>query len=160
MAGVGFDAHVAACFDRDLSGRRRLSGYIRVAARELLTYRSQTYRIHGHPGGTARRALLVTIANASQFGNGARIAPGARVDDGRLDLVVVEERSRATTIAALPALFTGRIARVAGVSIRQVEQVTIEADCPMDFHVDGEPATGGTRLEARVHPAALQVCVG
>jgi hypothetical protein len=29
----------------------------------------------------------------------------------------------------------------------------------MVFHVDGEPADGGTRLEVRVHPAALQVAV-
>ena len=27
------------------------------------------------------------------------------------------------------------------------------------FHVDGEPVQGGTRLEARVHPGALKVCV-
>jgi YegS/Rv2252/BmrU family lipid kinase len=159
VAGVGFDAHVAACFDRSLAGRRRFSGYVRVSARELATYQPRQYRISGDATHATRRALLVTLANSSQFGNGARIAPGARVDDGLLDLVVVEERSRFRTLCALPALFTGHIARVRGVSIQQVAAAAIEADQPLAFHVDGEPASGGRRLEARVHPAALAVAV-
>jgi YegS/Rv2252/BmrU family lipid kinase len=159
VAGVGFDAHVAACFDRSLAGRRRFSGYVRVSARELATYRPRQYRISGDATHATRRALLVTLANSSQFGNGARIAPGARVDDGLLDLVVVEESSRFRTLCSLPALFTGHIARVRGVSIQQVVAAAIEADEPLAFHVDGEPVSGGRRLEARVHPSALAVAV-
>jgi YegS/Rv2252/BmrU family lipid kinase len=159
VAGVGFDAHVAACFDRDLSDRRRFTGYVRVAARELVTYRSRPYRITAHGEGHERKALLVTLANSSQFGNGARIAPGARVDDGQLDLVVVEESSRLRTIASLPALFSGRIDRVRGVSIQRVRSATIEGAPPLSFHVDGEALTGGGRLDASVHPAALAVAV-
>lgn len=159
VAGVGFDAHVAACFDRDLRGRRKFSGYVRVAARELASYRPRAYRISGHAEGRARHALLVTLANSSQFGNGARIAPDALVDDGALDLVVVEETSRLRTLCSLPALFNGRIGRARGVSIQRVTAATIEGDAPLLFHVDGEPVAGGARLEARVHPAALAVAV-
>jgi diacylglycerol kinase family enzyme len=124
-----------------------------------MTYRPQTYRIDWQNGATSCRALLVTLANASEFGNGARIAPCARVDDGRLDLVVVVEKSRLQTVLAIPRLFTGGVGRVRGVSINQIERATIESDHAMAFHVDGEPAQGGIRLEARVHPAALKVCV-
>ena len=46
-----------------------------------------------------------------------------------------------------------------GCTIRQIERVTIEADRPMMFHVDGEPVEGGTRLAVRVHPGALRVAV-
>jgi diacylglycerol kinase family enzyme len=157
LAGVGLDAHIAACFDRDVKGRRGLSTYVRISGRELLTYRVETYRI----GDLAapQRALLVTLANSPQFGNGARIAPDARVDDGKLDLVVFEEVSRFSTLCALPRLFTGGIGRVRGVSIRRIERTTIESERPMTFHVDGEPVQGGTRLDARVHPSALRVCV-
>ena len=94
--------------------------------------------------------MLVTIANSAQFGNGARIAPGARVDDGLLDLVVVEERSRLATVCQLPRLFNGTVGRIRGCSIRRIREVTIEADRPMTFHVDGEPVQGGTRL-TRAH---------
>jgi diacylglycerol kinase family enzyme len=169
IAGVGFDAHIASCFDR--APRRGLRTYLQVSARELVTYRPMSYRIDcgdaaGQVSGDAtgdapthRRALLVTIANSPQFGNGARITPFARVDDGRLDLVVYEEGSRFSTICALPRLFVGGIERVRGFSARQIARARIESDLPMTFHVDGEPVKGGSVLEVRVLPKALRVIV-
>jgi diacylglycerol kinase family enzyme len=158
LAGIGFDAHVARCFDREKAGGRGLAGYARIVARELVRYRSASYRIEQMPG-SSRTALLVTIANSSQFGNGARIAPEARVDDGHLDLVVVEEVSRLRTILAVPRLFTGSIASQRGVSIRPIQSTTIECDSPMAYHVDGEPFDGSTRLAVSVKPGALRVSV-
>jgi diacylglycerol kinase family enzyme len=157
IAGVGFDAHIASCFDRDTGGRG-FSGYVRLSARELFSYEAATYRLGGAES-PPRRALLITLANASQFGNGARIAPDARVDDGVLDLVVFEEVSRIATIVGLRRLFTGTIARQRGVSIQQVASAAIDTDRPMIFHVDGEPVQGGVHLDARVLPGALRVCV-
>lgn len=154
VAGVGFDASVAAAFDREARGRRGFSSYVRLTARELWRYRCADYRVDGVP---ARGALLITFANSAQFGNGARIAPGASIDDGLLDMVVFEERTRTATLRGLPALFTGRVGKVRGVSIRQVQEAVVESDLPMAFHVDGEPVVGGTRLEARVHPGLLLV---
>jgi diacylglycerol kinase family enzyme len=106
-----------------------------------------------------RRALLVTVANSPQWGNGARIAPAARVDDGRLDLVVFEETSRFATICAVPRVFTGAVERLRGVSMQQIERAVVESSEPMLFHVDGEPVEGSTRLEARVLPGVLKVAV-
>jgi diacylglycerol kinase (ATP) len=105
------------------------------------------------------RAVLVVVANSVQYGNGARIAPGAQVVDGELDLVVVEERSRLRTFLQAPRLFNGSINRAPGCSIRRIREVTIECTSNMVFHVDGEPIEGGTRLTARVHPRALKICV-
>lgn len=158
VAGIGLDAHIATLFDQDQARRRGLGTYVRIAARELMTYRPRRYRVNRNGDEIVAPALLITLANSPQFGNGARIAPDARVDDGRLDVVVVEERSRLATLLAVPRLFTGGIARVSGVSIRQVERAIVECDSPMLFHVDGEPVQGGTRLEARVLPGALRVC--
>jgi diacylglycerol kinase family enzyme len=137
---------------------RGLAGYIQVTCRELLTYKPADYTISGDVG-LSTRALLIAVANSTQFGNGARLAPAARVDDGRLDLVVVRERSRLTTICALPRLFTGGAAHAPGVLTEKVAAIAVESAVPMAFHVDGEPVAGGTRLEARVHPGALRVCV-
>jgi diacylglycerol kinase family enzyme len=155
LAGIGFDAHVASCFDRDATARRGLANYVRISVRELLAYQTETYRI----GGGARQALLITIANGSQFGNGIRIAPGARLDDGKLELVVFEEVSRVRTFGALPRLFADRARGTRGYSIEPIERATIECDRPMLFHVDGEPIQGAARLDVRIHPGALRVCV-
>jgi diacylglycerol kinase (ATP) len=154
-AGVGFDAHVASRFAG--ARRRGFLGYANITARALASYVPLTYRItlDGLPRDV--RAVLVTLANSAQFGNGALIAPGARVDDGQLDLVVFEERSRFRTICGLPRLFNGTIERVRGCRITRIREAIIEADAPLTFHVDGEPVSGGSVLRARVHPGALRV---
>ena len=157
LAGIGVDAFVASRFS--LARRRGFLGYINITARALATYVPTTYRMTS-PGATVTaRALLVTIANSAQFGNGARIAPGARVDDGLLDLVIVEERWRVATIVQLPRLFTGTADRIRGCTTQRIREVTIEADDPMTYHLDGEPVVGGNRLTARVHPGALKIAV-
>ena len=157
VAGTGFDAHIASQFAT--ASRRGLVGYAGITARAMRTYRPQHYKVSIDGVETEHRAVLVTIANSAQFGNNARIAPGARVDDGELDLVVVEERSRFATLCQMPRLFNGTVARVRGCTIRRVREVTIESDQPMTYHVDGEPVAGGTILRARVHPGALRIAV-
>jgi diacylglycerol kinase (ATP) len=157
VAGMGFDAHVAACFDLAKAGRRGLSTYARITLRELLTYRPASYRIDGEPPGPP--SLLITVANSSQFGNGAIIAPRARLDDGLLDVVVFAETSRLKTMLSMPRLFTGGVERVRGVFSRQVERVTIEGAHPMIYHLDGEPRQGGERLDFTIVPAVLRVSV-
>ena len=157
IAGIGFDAHIASRFAS--ATRRGFIGYAGITARALTSYVPQRYRVTTGGVETAHRAILVTIANSAQFGNNARIAPGARVDDGELDLVVMEERSRLGTLCRMPRLFNGTVARVSGCTIRRIREATIEADDPMTYHVDGEPVAGGTLLRARVHPGALMVAV-
>lgn len=156
VAGIGFDEHIATLFDRDPSGRRGFSTYVRIAIRELLGYSCRGYKVGDR---VLNRAVLVTIANAGQFGNGARIAPQASLEDGWLDLVTFEEDSRLATLVALPRLFVGGLDRVRGVTMTRIERVTIEGDCPIRFHADGEPGVGGTRIDVRVLPAALRVAV-
>ena len=158
VAGFGFDAHVAAEFDKR-GGRRGFAGYAAITARALLTYVPRTYTITTAGGCKASRAILVTVANSAQFGNGARIAPRALLDDGLLDLVVVEERARWRTVCHVPRLFDGTVERIPGCSIRHVQRATIESDQPLLFHVDGEPVQGEKRARIRVHPAALRVAV-
>jgi diacylglycerol kinase (ATP) len=158
VAGFGFDAYVAAEFAKR-GHRRGLTGYVAIVARALRSYVPPTYTIT--TGGNCRvsKAILVTVANSAQFGNGARIAPRALLDDGQLDLVIVEERARWRTICHVPRLFDGTVERIPGCSICPITEATIESDQPMVFHVDGEPVQGGTRLQVRIHPAALRVAV-
>jgi YegS/Rv2252/BmrU family lipid kinase len=159
IAGIGFDAHVASIFDDAKNTRRGLAKYAGIAVRALGTYAPAQYVITTGQERIEARAILITIANSAQFGNGVRIAPGAIVDDGKLDLVIVEESSRFRTVCQLPRLFTGKANRIPGCSIRRIEEVAIDADQPMVVHVDGEPFGGATRVRGRVRPGALLVAV-
>jgi diacylglycerol kinase (ATP) len=159
LAGIGLDASVASRFNTPNNRRRGFAGYLRLVTGVMLTYEPATYSISVADVRRSVRAVLVVIANSTQYGNGARIAPDARTDDGQLDLVVVEERSRFVTFCRTPRLFDGTVGRVPEYSIQPIREATIECPEPMVFHVDGEPVEGGTRLDARVHPGALRICV-
>jgi len=157
VAGIGFDAHVASRFNDAGNRRRGFIGYAGIAARALATYASARYEITTAGARVAVRAILVAVANGTQFGNGARIAPGARMDDGLLDLVVIEERSRVRTLCQMPRLFNGTIESMRECTVRRIADATIACHTPLTFHVDGEPVQGGTSVHVRVHPGALRI---
>ena len=157
LAGVGLPASVAELFAR-LSGRG-LAAYVKATARELLRYRSERYAVATRERTLEQPALFIELANGRQYGNGAVVAPHARLDDGRLDLVSVDPIGPARAAWGLWRLFNGTIDRHSYVHCSQVDRVTISADRPLRFHVDGEPVQGGCGLSATVHPAALRVRV-
>lgn len=160
LAGIGLDAHVAARFNAPSNRRRGLIGYTRFAIGAIAKYRPLEYTVETASARQTSRALLIVVANSAQWGNGARIAPGAEVDDGRLDLVVVGDRSPASMMWHAPRLFTGTVARMRGCTIEKIERVSIESDAPILFHVDGEPVVGKRRIDVRVRAAAIRVAAG
>jgi YegS/Rv2252/BmrU family lipid kinase len=157
VAGVGLDARVAHRFAAGGLVRRGFARYLEIAARELFTYDPDEHTIAVDAGVQRTRALLVALCNARQYGNGAVIAPDARLDDGALDVVVVERRPPWVAILQAPRLFLGRVDRVPGVTIRRGAAVEITSAHPVIYHVDGEPFVGAARIGARVHPRALRV---
>ena len=159
LAGLGIDAHVAWRFNQPSNGRRGFARYLGIGARALFSYAPAHYLISSSDFQRSVRAVLVAVANSAQYGNGARIAPGARMDDGELDLVIVEERSRLVTVCQTPRLFNGSVGRMPEWSSRRVRDVRFECSEPMTFHVDGEPVQGGTLITGRVHAGALRICI-
>jgi diacylglycerol kinase (ATP) len=158
VAGYGLDARVAHLFSAPGAGRRRgLRQYLRLAARELLAYEPYDCTVSADGVATETRALIVAIANARQYGNGALVAPRARLDDGRLDLVVIRDRSPWVALAQAPLLFAGQLARVPGVTMTRVIDLEIRAKGSMLYHVDGETHTADGSVRGRVRPGALRV---
>jgi len=159
LAGVGLDARIAHHFSATGLVRRGFRRYLEIAAAEIFAHAPLEYDIS--VDGQVRRSsvLLVAIANGRQYGNGALIAPAARIDDGKLDVIVVEDRSPWAVIRHIPKLFRGRLAEVPGVTMTPAAQVCISGPAPLIYHVDGEPCEGGSSLSARIRPGALKVRV-
>jgi YegS/Rv2252/BmrU family lipid kinase len=155
IAGAGFDAHIAREFAT--CRRRGFARYAWLTLTHLRSFRSRTFTIETPEGRRSFDALFVCLANSRQFGNGAIIAPEARVDDGLLNVVIVGARPAWRTICAAPSLFRGRVATVPDVWTFPITETRISAEEPVLFHVDGEPVEGEKVLNARVHPAALVV---
>ena len=160
LAGVGLDARVAHQFAATGLVRRGFVRYLEIAGGEIFSRARHEYDIA--IDGQLRRShvLLVAIANGRQYGNGALIAPNARIDDGKLEVVVVDDRSPWAVVRHAPKLFRGRLADVPGVTMTSATRVEITARDALIFHVDGEPCVGGLAVSARIRPQALRVRVG
>ena len=159
IAGLGLDARVAHQFAAHGLVRRGFVRYLEIAARELFTFEPHEYTIVADAARVHSRAMIVAIANGRQYGNGALIAPAARLDDGRLDVVVVDHRSLLATMRQVPKLFRGTLGQVEGV--RMLTASTVEVTCAHQvlYHVDGEPFVGGASIHAEIRPSALRVRV-
>lgn len=159
LAGIGFDAAMAADFNRLGGERRGPFRYAAVVARALFTYSAARYVVEADERRVETDALAVVVANLTQYGANAVIAPGARPDDGLFDVVVVGERGVAGRIGLVAQAYARTIDRASGVTRLPAAHVVVHASQPMLFHVDGEPHQGGTTIEARVRPAAICVRV-
>jgi YegS/Rv2252/BmrU family lipid kinase len=159
VAGVGLDAQVAHEFAVNGLERRGFARYVEIASRRLFSLSAGEYHIVADGAAWQTKALTIALANGRQYGNGAIIAPEARVDDGRLDVIVVGERSALRAIAQMPMLFSGRIGRVSGITMTPAHEVSISSATPIIYHVDGEPCVGGSTVRARIRPRALRVRV-
>lgn len=158
VAGVGFDAHVAALFNQRAKGARGGWPYISIGIREGFKYRACDYALT--LDGEPRRvhALLIVFANGPEFGLRTRIAPGARVDDGLLDAVVVSDPGFVLArFWHARHLATGNPQRASIVSRKSVKQATVQVEGEVPFHVDGEPGVTAGPIEVTIIPSALSV---
>jgi YegS/Rv2252/BmrU family lipid kinase len=159
VAGLGLDARIAHQFAARGLLRRGFPRYLAIGARELLRFDADDQAILADGVTQHARALIIALANGRQYGNGALIAPEARIDDGKLDLVVVADRPIWRALLDVPHLFSGGMGRVPGVTMTQASRVEITSSRQVLYHVDGEPCVGGAVLHGQVHPRALRVRV-
>lgn len=170
-AGFGFDAEVL----RSTQGGRWLRGhavYLLAATRKLFGYRGFTATIAtadapdepvtgiGSGAGAAARHLAVIVSNGPRFGGGFLIAPGARVDDGALDLVRVRDGTPWRRLAIFARAARGHHVGAPEVSRRTVHAVTLTFPAPPIFDADGElHQASGTTVTVRCHAGALRLAV-
>jgi len=157
VAGIGFDARVAALFNRRAAGTRGGWPYIAIGVREGCRYCALDYDVRLDDSVRHYRALLIAFANGREYGLGARIAPHARLDDGLLDAIIVEERGILARFWDARHLARGTAHLAPLVTTRRLRRATIESAGEMEFHVDGEPGTASDRIDVEVLPAALVI---
>lgn len=155
--GLGFDAEISRRFNR--LARRGLVNYLRTGLAAFFSYRPERYTL-GRNGDTEELdAFVVCVANSDQYGNDARIAPGARVDDGQLDLVAVRPAGPIAATALALRLFAGSFDRSSKVVRRTGPEFVVRRGAPGAIHVDGETRETGAEVVVRVRPGSLRIVV-
>jgi diacylglycerol kinase (ATP) len=136
VLGAGFDALVNERANGWSWPRGRMR-YNLAIARELPVFRPRAYRLEldGEPWCT--EAMLVAIANGPSYGGGMRVCPQARLDDGLLDVLVVEPISRRELVRIFPRVYAGTHVVHPRVVIRRARRVQVAAEGIVGY-ADGE----------------------
>lgn len=157
VAGLGFEAEIAERFNR--LTRRGFHRYLLASATAFRAYRPLEYTIEHDGQRESWRAFTIAVANSDQYGNNARIAPGARPDDGLLNLTIVPPISPFNAAPLFCRLFTGGLSAMPGITLRVGTRFVVERPAPGPIHTDGEIRHAGRRVEFHVRPNTLRVLV-
>jgi len=157
MMGIGFDAWIAEAFAN--AGTRGLITYLRVGLRGFAKYKSEEYEVTIDGAMTRHRAFVIAVANASQYGNNARIAPLASMQDGILDVTLIERAPLLRVPRLAAQLFGGSLHRARGVLTMRGRHIVIRRAMSGAAHLDGEPVTLPELLTIEIVPRSLRVIV-
>jgi diacylglycerol kinase (ATP) len=156
MAGVGFDAHIGWEFAR--FGKRGFKSYINVFLREYPRYKPKEYRLWLDGKELKRKALLVSFANGSQYGNNAVIAPLADLSDGKIEVCILRDFRLWNVPILVWRLFSKRMHRSRFLETIKAKEVLVHQESGT-AHIDGEPVLLGKEIKLKVDPLSLKVIV-
>ncbi|TAH26138.1 MAG: diacylglycerol kinase family lipid kinase [Cytophagales bacterium] len=154
-SGIGFDAIVANEF-ASLT-KRGLLGYLKTSIMSYLRYHHQFYKLSIDGKKIEEKALLITFANASQFGNNAHIAPIADISDGLIDVSILRPFHWWESMSLAFHLFTKKLHQTNFIKIYKAKTISLEINKKQFIHIDGEPFEINKELNVHLLPQSLNV---
>ena len=154
VSGVGFDGHVTRLFG--VQSGRGLLGYVSVAVQEFLKFREFTAEITLGTTTIQRTAFIIAVANSSQYGNNARIAPSASVCDGILNVTILK-KIPLYRMDFLYDFFSGSVGNSPYCETLDASSLTITTPSPVAYHIDGDPGGYDNQFRISTLPGALRI---
>lgn len=160
VAGVGFDAHIANIFGK--SKKRGFFTYAKLTLQELRKFKYSSYKLIIDEKKKIEDApFLISIANATQYGNNAYIAPAARIADGFMDICILQKVPFWYHPILISHLFKGSIEKSKYYSRLTGKEVTIQSTTktsyPKSFHLDGDAFEMKQEITLSIQPLSLKV---
>jgi YegS/Rv2252/BmrU family lipid kinase len=158
IASVGFDSEANRIANEAPAWLGGLV-YAYGALRALATWRPARFQIELDPPGErlSFSAYTVGAANSKTYGGGMRAAPDALLDDGLLEVMVLESISKLKFLTAiLPRVFKGTHVQLPSVHVYRAAEVEISADRPFTMYADGDPI-GDLPVRVRAVRGAVSV---
>lgn len=154
VSGIGFDGHIANLFGTDK--KRGFQGYTKLTLNEFIQFPEFDAQISIGESVVKKRVFIIAIANSSQYGNNAKIAPAASVCDELLHISILK-KIPPYRLDFIYSFFSGTINQSAYCEILEARDLVIQLNSPMSFHIDGEPCGKADRFVIEMIPASLQM---
>jgi YegS/Rv2252/BmrU family lipid kinase len=158
--GMGFDAHVSHLFAQ--SDKRGLTTYAKMVLAEGMKYAPTNYVItfENNEGETIHQnAFLIACANAAQYGNNTYIAPGASMQDGLLDVIIIEPFNGLGGPKVLMDMLTKTLKSNSHVICHKAKKIHVERPDEGPVHFDGDPFIMGNSIDIEIVPKGLKAII-
>jgi YegS/Rv2252/BmrU family lipid kinase len=156
VCGLGFDDHIARCFAK-VTNRGPIP-YFKAALTEFFGYKPNTYSVEMDGVTNSHTAFVMTLANTSQYGNNAFIAPKASLTDGDLDFCALRPFGFFGGLGLGFRLFNKTIDKSRFSTYFKTKSLVIKGNS-LNFHVDGEPVKNSDPLHISIDPLSLNIVV-
>jgi diacylglycerol kinase (ATP) len=157
-----FLAVMSAGFDSEVTERANTmtwptgsSRYLLATMAELRVYKPVEFRITVDGELTRSEGMMLAVGNGSSYGGGMFVCPSAVIDDGVLDLTLLERTSKFTFLRTFPRVFKGTHVHKPFVRTMRGSQVHVEAP-GQTAYADGE-RVGPLPVDVGVVPGGLRV---
>lgn len=155
--GIGLDAEVAQHL-REVKHLRGTLAYGSALLRALRGHADAELEITLGAEKFTGKWLMVAVGIGAVEGGGFHLMPGARPDDGLLDICAIRPVGTARLLALVPMVMLGRHGRFPEVWMGRADKVTFRSPAPIAIHSDGElRAPGKNELTITLHPGRLNV---
>ena len=112
--------------------------YPYAAVRAVLSFTPTDFTVDIDGQVLHEHAYTVVVANSGYYGSGMHVAPGAVLDDGLLDVVIVRAASKLRLIRSLPRLYAGTHVDLDGVVVHRGREIRLSSRHPVVAYGDGE----------------------
>lgn len=155
IAGFGFDALVGKKFDE--SPNRGALPYFYLSAKEFFNYKPSLLKIDFDGRSMLLSPFTIAVANGQQYGNNAKIAPDAKLNDGLFDICVIHKLSLFQILSAVPKLFSGNMPKYASAEFYRAAELFVEREAPDYVNIDGEPVWEEAVVRISILPKSLKI---
>lgn len=156
VSGIGFDGHIANLFGETV--KRGLGGYVKLTVNEFFRFKEFEAQLRIGSETINRSAFVMAIANSSQYGNNARIAPLASVCDGVLHISILK-KVPPYRLDFVYSFFRGNVHQSDYCEVIEAKNLTITTASSMAYHVDGEPGGVADTFDIKLQPGNLKMLV-
>ena len=157
FTGFGLDAIVAKKFDEDR--KRGFWTYVKHLFREFFKYNPINISIDTNGQIKKTPAVLCTVANTSEFGNGFKVSPKSDATDGKLELFILKPFSWWRVPELAFQFFNGTSDQSRYTEVISFEKARINLSKNIGQY-DGEPVKVGQELNVQVVPHSLHIVIG
>ncbi len=159
MAGIGYDAAIMSDTRDDLKDKVGWLAYVDAGIRNLPGRPSRTSISVNGGRPFERRLRSVMGGNCGKIMGGLEIFPGARIDDGLMDLMTVAPKGRLGWLAVAGKLMARGKGKGKDPSLEYFQCRTAEITLrePLEVQLDGDALGKATHMAFEVKPNSLRL---